>query len=96
MHVITQKRVWDAKRVYIESASALDGWYRVIKKNNFINFSELKKAFNSVDKVGDSYVFNIGGNKLRLIASIHFNTQRVFIRYILKHHEYDKNLWKLH
>ena len=94
MHVITKKRIWEAKRTFPESATALDGWFRIIEKNNFKSFSELKNTFNSVDKVGDLYVFNISGNKLRLIASIHFNRQKVYIRAILTHQEYDKNLWK--
>ena len=94
MHVITQKRIWDAKRKYHESANALDGWYRIIKQNQFNSFSGLKKTFNSVDKVGHLYVFDLGGNKLRLIANIHFQRQKVYIRHILTHKEYDEGTWK--
>jgi mRNA interferase HigB len=94
MHIITQQRIWEAKKKHLAIASALDGWYRVIKKNNFHNFAELKRSFNSVDKVGDMYVFDIGGNKLKLIANIHFDRQKVYIRYVLTHKEYDKGNWK--
>jgi mRNA interferase HigB len=94
MHVITQKRIWEAKMLYPNCGSALDGWYRIISSNQFNTFSELKKAFKSVDKVDNYYVFDIGGNKLRLIANIHFNRFKVYIRYILAHKEYDKNFWK--
>lgn len=94
-YIITKKRIWDAKKKHPDSAGALDGWYRIISKNMFNNFSELKTTFNTVDKVGNLYVFNIGGNKLRLIASIHFNRHKVYIRDILTHKEYDKNCWKL-
>lgn len=94
MHVITKKRIKEAKILFSESANSLDGWYQVISKNNFKNFAELKKLFNSVDRVGDLYVFDIGGNKVRLIASIHFNRQHVYIRYILNHKNYDKGQWK--
>lgn len=94
MHVISQKRIWDAKVNYPESANALDGWYRIIKKNQFDNYAELKKCFNSVDKVDDLYIFNIGGNKLRLIANVHFLRQKIYIRHILTHPEYDKGSWK--
>ena len=94
MHIITQKRIWDAKKKHPASASALDGWYRIIKKNQFGNFAALKKSFNSVDKVGDLYVFDIGGNKLRLISTIHFHRQKVYIRHILTHHQYDQDDWK--
>jgi len=42
----------------------------------------------------DKFVFDIGGNKLRLIAAIHFNTQKVFVRLVLSHNQYDKGDWK--
>lgn len=94
MHVITKRRITEAKQSYPECKSALDGWLKVIKDNEFWNFAELKATFNSVDKVDDLIVFNIGGNKLRLIASIHFNRQKLYIRHILTHKEYDKDKWK--
>lgn len=90
MHVITQKRVWEAQEKHREAATALDGWYRVIKSNAFENFAQLRMIFPSVDKVNDKYVFNIGGNKLRLIANINFERNKIFIRGILTHKEYDK------
>jgi len=45
-------------------------------------------------KVGDKVVFDVGGNKLRLIAAIHFNAGKVFIRAVLTHKAYDKGDWK--
>jgi len=94
MHVITKKRIIEAKIKYRNCASALDAWYTVIEKNDFYAFAELKKTFNSVDRVGSLYVFDIGGNKLRLIASIHFNRQKLYIRHIVTHKEYDKSQWR--
>jgi len=94
MHVVTQKRIWEAQEQYPEAATALEGWYRLIKANQFENFAQLKALFNSVDKVGDQYVFDIGGNKLRLIAQILFDRKKVFIRKILTHKEYDRNQWR--
>lgn len=93
MHIISQKRIWEAKMKYPALSSALDGWYRIIKKNRFNHFSELKKCFNSVDKVGSYFIFDIGGNKLRLIANIHFQRQKVYIRFVLSHKDYDKQVW---
>ncbi len=58
----------------------------------------LKRTFASVDLVPvkgrDFYVFDIGGNKYRLIAAIHFNSQRLFVRHILTHSDYDTERWK--
>ena len=65
-----------------------------MKRGQFRNFAELRDAFGAVDKVGPLMVFNVGGNKLRLVAAVHFNTGRVFIRHILSHAEYDAGTWK--
>ena len=94
MHVITKKRLEEFAITHPDCRSALEGWYRIIKKNNFNSFAELKEHFSSADMVGKLTVFNIGGNKVRLIASIHFNRHKLFIRQVLTHQEYDRGKWK--
>lgn len=94
MHIISHKKIVEAKQSYSHCESALDGWYRLMKANIFANFSAMKQVFGSVDKVGDLYVFDVGGNKLRLIVAVHFNVQKVFIREILDHSAYDQERWK--
>ena len=63
-------------------------------KGRFNNLEELKQTFRSVDYVRTGsqglYVFDIAGNRYRLITAIHFNRQRIFIRAILTHSQYDK------
>ena len=71
--------------------TALDKWYNVATKANWKNFGQLRQSFGSVDSVGnDLYVFNIGGNKCRLIVRIIFKTQMIYIRFIGTHDQYDK------
>ncbi|WP_226952617.1 type II toxin-antitoxin system HigB family toxin [Mesopusillimonas faecipullorum] len=53
-----------------------------------------RQQFGSVDRVGDLYVFDIGGNKYRLIAFLHAAHQLVYIKHVLTHSEYDKGDWK--
>ncbi len=65
-----------------------------MEKNRFANWSDLKASFNSVDRVGDLVVFDIGGNKYRPIAYIRFEKQIVYIKAVLTHQEYDKGAWK--
>ena len=72
----------------------LDRWYRIMKRHNFGSFSELRHIFPSADKVGKLTVFNIGGNKYRLIAAIHYNRKIIYIRNVLTHKEYMKGEWK--
>ena len=65
-----------------------------MQKNSFNSFTELRAVFPSVDKVGELYVFNIGGNNFRLIVIVRFERQMVFVRHVLTHKEYDKGDWK--
>jgi len=94
VHIISRKRIIDFTQQHMDCASALDSWYRIIKHSTITNFAELRAIFPSVDQVKGLTVFNIGGNKVRLIAAIHYNTQKVYIRYVLTHRGYDKNKWK--
>ena len=94
MHVITEKRIWEAKAQWPQSATALDQWYRLVKRNHPRDFAQLKAMFPATDRVGSLHVFDIGGNKLRLIAGVHFKAQRLYIKQVLDHREYDKGKWK--
>jgi mRNA interferase HigB len=76
------------------SKSAFAHWYVNAKKRNFSNFAELRTVFPTADRVGKLTVFNIGGNKVRLIAAIHYNRKRVYIRAVLTHDEYNEGRWK--
>lgn len=65
-----------------------------MSKTDFASFAELKRVFGSADKVGKFTVFDIGGNKYRLIAAIHYSRKKIYIRHVLTHTEYNRNKWK--
>lgn len=94
MHIISRKALRQFWERHPDSQSALARWFKVVQQTDFTNFAELRMAFPSVDKVGDLNVFNVAGNKYRLIASIHFNRGKVYIRHVLTHQEYDRGAWK--
>ncbi len=94
MHIITRKRLNEFADNYPETRAALTNWYRQMKQNNFASFAELRAMFPSADQVGKLTVFNIGGNKVRLVAAIHYNRRKVYIRAVLTHPEYDEGKWK--
>ncbi len=74
------------------AGESLQAWRKLIERNAFGNYASLKRVFNSVDKAGEYYVFDIAGNRYRLIAAIHFNTQTLYVRAVLTHAEY--NDWR--
>ena len=77
-----------------DTKSALVHWYANMTHGTFSNFAELRAVFPTADQVGKLTVFNIGGNKVRLIAAIHYNRRKVYIRAVLTHAEYDEGRWK--
>jgi mRNA interferase HigB len=94
MHVITRKRLNEFAKIHPDTKNALAQWYQLVKENEFTSFVELREMFPSADQVGKLTVFNIGGNKIRLIAAIHYNRQKIYIRAVLTHPEYDQGKWK--
>ncbi len=94
MHIITRKRLNEFAAKHPTATSGLAHWYRTLKKNNFASFVELRRAFPPADQVSGLTVFNIGGNKARLIAAMHYNRRKVYIRAVLTHAEYDTEKWK--
>jgi len=94
VHVISQKALrlfWES---HADSQTALLRWFKVMRHTDFKSLAELRVAFPGADKVDDWVVFNIGGNKYRLIASIHFNRGKVYVRHVLTHQDYDRESWK--
>jgi mRNA interferase HigB len=94
MHVITRKRLNEFADKYPETRAALSHWYGIVRRQDFGSFAELRGHFPSADQVGKLTVFNVGGNRVRLIAAIHYNRRRLYIRAVLTHAEYDEGKWK--
>jgi mRNA interferase HigB len=94
MHVITRKRLNLFADHHPETRSALTHWYETVRRHDFSSFAELRTHFPSADQVGRLTVFNIGGNKARLIAAVHYNRRKLYVRAILTHVEYDQGKWK--
>ncbi len=93
MHVISHRKL---KEFYEtpgreDSKVSLEKLYDDTLQADWKNFSDLRRDFPSVDYVGNQhYVFNIRGNKYRLIVVVKFTIGRVFIRFVGTHSEYDQ------
>lgn len=94
MRVITNRRLLAFSAIHHDAAGSLQAWRKAMEGGDFGSFSDLRAAFGSADKVGDLFVFNIAGNKYRLIAFLHFERQLCYIKQVLTHTEYDKGAWK--
>ena len=94
MYIITRKRLNDFAAQHPHARPGLTHWYRTLKPATIRSFAELRRLFPSADQVGKYTVFNIGGNTARLIAVLHYNRQKCYIRAVLTHDAYDTGTWK--
>ena len=90
MHIISRKALRDFWALHPEAESPLTNWYQIVSKTDFETFQDIRNTFRSADWVEGKVIFNIGGNNYRLIAKIHFDTKKVFVREILTHADYSK------
>lgn len=90
-NIITRKTLLDYCQKYPETATALQNWYYELLKSEFKNFNGLKKIYGNASLVGDDrVVFNIMGNKYRLVVKIVFEFKAIQIKWFGTHAEYDK------
>jgi mRNA interferase HigB len=94
MHVLAKPALVEFWTKHPDARAPLQAWFRTMESGNYANFIALKATFASADQVDGLTVFNVGGNKIRLIAVIHFNRGKVFIRAVLTHADYDRGGWK--
>jgi len=94
VHVISQKALRSFWEEHPDSRTPLLRWYKVMRHTRFESFAAIRAAFPSADKVDDWVVFNIGGNKYRLITSVHFSRGKVYVRHLLTHQDYDRRSWR--
>jgi mRNA interferase HigB len=94
VRIIGRKVVEKFKRNHADSRRSLDNWYKVVSSRDWSNLVELRQVFPSADPVGCHIVFNVGGNKYRLIAAINFKAMTLLVRDVLTHQEYDRAGWK--
>ncbi len=74
-----------------DSKTALERWYGITEEAEWKNFSDIRVDFPSADYVGNQhYVFNIKGNRYRLVVVVKFTIGYLFIRWVGNHSEYDK------
>ncbi len=94
MHIISKRILRDFWQDNKDAETSLLNWFNVAQKSNWQNLAEIREDFPHADLVGRCTVFNIGGNKYRLIVKIEFLKQKIYTKFVLTHKEYDKDKWK--
>ena len=94
MEIIRRDHLVEFAQRHPNTRPSLNRWCDLMRERSFRSFTELRSTFPHVSRVGKLTIFNIAGNNVRLIASMRYDEDRVYIRDILTHAEYDKGKWK--
>jgi mRNA interferase HigB len=91
MVIISKSALTQFAQIHADALIALIEWYDTTLEADWSNLSDVRQTFNSVDYVGNErYVFNIKGNRYRLIVVILFSIRTIYIKFVGTHAEYDK------
>ncbi len=91
---------YESKPDRLKNAHAFDSWFHVARRARWHNFQETKATFGQTDVVTDTRtgrtatIFDVGGNKYRIVALVSYTRQTVFITHVMDHKEYNKGKWK--
>ena len=94
MRVISRKKLLNAWSAVPDLEKPLSLWFKNAERATWVRFHDVRATFADVDQVGGYFVFNILGNRFRLICKISFEKGKVYVREILTHAEYDRDKWK--
>ena len=103
MRVISRRPLYEFAKIYPDATTPLERWRQSTAGAEWTDFGSVRQTFPAADVFEKCVIFNIGGNKYRLIASIHYQKTtkageivegRVYVRNVLTHAEYDKGSWK--
>lgn len=91
MHIISRSLLREFSQKHPQAKGLLDAWYAEVKRAEWKSFSDVKAVYGSADVVtGNRVVFDIGGNKYRLVVKIAYQCAKVYVRFVGTHAAYDK------
>jgi mRNA interferase HigB len=94
MHVISRRPIRDFVQEHPHAEASLTAWWRVANHKNWRHLEDVRQSWKTAEAVGSLTVFNISGNKYRLITFIDYEAQVILVRRILTHADYDQGAWK--
>jgi len=87
----TLREFWENSPKYADAKGPLEAWHAEAKKAKWTTPQDIKAQFRNASILkGGRVVFNIAGNKYRLVVAIDYTRQIVFIRFIGTHQQYDQ------
>jgi mRNA interferase HigB len=101
MRIIARTLLVEFGERHADAAEPLDRWYRIARHARWTSLADVRIEFPHADAVRVASgkpvtVFNVAGNKYRLVTAIHYNRQIVYTLRVMMHAEYSRGRWKEH
>lgn len=94
MRIVTKRKLKEFWMINKAAETVLRDWVKIVNLADWKTSADIKKTFNRANIYKDCTIFDIGGNKYRIIAKVEYQIHIVFIRFVLTHSEYDENKWQ--
>ncbi|MBI4585119.1 MAG: type II toxin-antitoxin system HigB family toxin [Planctomycetes bacterium] len=98
MHIIARPKITEAIRLYPDAAKWLQNWWKVAGGARWNSLREIRSAYQATDQVYCCLIFNVRGNRYRLICRVTYANEwqrgTLLVKHFLTHAEYDKDYWK--
>ncbi len=93
MNVISRPGLLKLSKKHPEALPFLSLWYKVAKRAEWRGLHEVRRDYRSADQVGDVLIFDVLGGNFRLMTRVNYNVQRIYVKALLTHGEYDRKEW---
>jgi mRNA interferase HigB len=94
VRVISRKALCEFAGAHKDAETPLDDWYRIAKRLRWSSLVDVRTTYPHADAVGEFTIFNISGNKYRLVTYINYRACKIYIRRVMTHEEYSRGDWK--
>ena len=78
----------------LDVAEEVASWFKTAAAAHWDSIRDVRQSFPDADQVGEALVFNIRGNRYRLIATVFYPARTIYLKALLTHKEYDREEWK--
>ena len=94
MHLISAEKLKQSASKYPDALKSIKAFGKTIKQAQWQSLIDVQQIYRDAEAVGKFTVFNIKGNKYRLILDIDYSEQVAYFKFFLTHAEYDREQWK--
>ncbi len=93
MNVLSKPGLLKLAKKHPETLPRLALWYKVARKAEWRGLHQVRREYPSADQVGDVLIFDVLGGNFRLITRVKYDLQRIYVKALLNHREYDRKEW---